>query len=109
MNKQEMCDKFATQLESWKVNFQRHSTYHIQIQIVHNFYPSKGSYYNSDSGERANYSSFESGDELIKWLSERDTGEAKEESFTVTEILEYLDDCENLVEAIVYFNNQKSI
>lgn len=108
MDKSKLCEMFVGKLKEWRVNHQVFNNgFHIQIQKVHNFYPTKQSYYNSESGHKCFYPAFKDGNDFLKWLSERTIETPKEKSFTVTEILEYLDDCETLDDAIIYFHNQK--
>lgn len=70
MDKINVCDGFAKKLSQFRINFKRCSHYHIQIQVQHNFYPSTGVYYNSESGERFKYKNFESAKDVLTFLSE---------------------------------------
>lgn len=54
MSKKTDCDSFEEFLKKHRLNYERHSDYHFQIQRIHNFYPSTGVYYNSDSGRKIN-------------------------------------------------------
>ena len=68
MSKLEKCNLFCDKLKAWRVNFDRHSDYHIQVQIQHNFYPSKGTYYNSVTGKKSFYPLFENVNEFQEFL-----------------------------------------
>ena len=67
------CDEFVEKLKSFRINFERHSIYHIQIQSQHNFYPSKGTYYNSESGAKFKYPNFKDSNDFLAFLSENVT------------------------------------
>ncbi len=54
-HKIKMCDRFAEKLESFRINSERHSLYHIQVQVQHNFYP----FYQITLNERPNRSTGE--------------------------------------------------
>lgn len=62
------CDDFEKILKNFRMNYKRHSTYHFQVQTVHNFYPSKGTYYNSKTGVNKTYPSFNDVNEFLIFL-----------------------------------------
>ena len=64
------CDDFEQQLKEYRINYKRYSTYHFQIQRQHNFYPTKKSYYNSESDEKFTHPTFKNNNELLAFLSE---------------------------------------
>ena len=70
-SKRKICDKFNDKLKELRINFIRHSVYHFQIQVEHNFYPTTEVYYNSRTGERCAYKQFETHSELMKFLREK--------------------------------------
>jgi len=64
------CEDFIEFLKNNRINHRvNNNGYHIQLQVQHNFYPSKGTYYNSASGKKFHYKKFESSSELLKFLS----------------------------------------
>lgn len=67
------CDDFCEMLKGFRINFERHSVYHVQIMIQHNFYPSKETYYNSESGVKMRYPQFKNANEVHEFLSENVT------------------------------------
>ena len=69
MNKIEICDNFSKLLDSFRINHRRCNPYHIQIQVQHNFYPSKKTYYNSESGKKFTYPDFKNVNEVTDFLS----------------------------------------
>ncbi len=62
-------DKFCEKLDGFRVNYRRHNPYHVQVQIEHNFYPCKRTYYNSETGKKFKYDDFETVGELMEFLS----------------------------------------
>lgn len=62
------CDDFEKLLKSLRISFERPSTYHFQIMTIHNFYPTKGTYYNSDTEKKKPYPKFKSHDQVMKFI-----------------------------------------
>lgn len=72
MSKIAKCNEFIKKLEDFRLNFHVFNKgYQIQIQIIHNFYPSTGSYYNSETGEKLFYPDFKDRNDLLKWIAKR--------------------------------------
>tara|TARA_R100000951_G_scaffold103090_2_gene95527 strand:- start:6179 stop:6448 length:270 start_codon:yes stop_codon:yes gene_type:complete len=63
------CDNFSQFLTENRI---RHNVfnngYHIQTQVQHNFYPSKGTYYNSESGKKFGYPKFKDVNAFLQFL-----------------------------------------
>ena len=78
MSKLDKCNDFANLLKSFKINFERHSEYHIQVQREHNFYPSNNTYYNSESGKKISIPKFKCSTEFLQFLSEHTQIELKD-------------------------------
>lgn len=106
--KKQLCQDFADQLKKWKINHEVFNDgIHIQIQRIHNFYPTKSSYYNTDTGEKTFYPKFKSNNELMLWLGERlSPMKLTENGFTLEYILETLEQCETLLEAKKHFQSK---
>ena len=68
MNKILATDKFEEKLKKWRINYIRHNPYHIQIQSVHNFYPSTRKYFNTETMEREIYPDFKDGQQLLEYM-----------------------------------------
>lgn len=105
-SKEIICDAFCNTLSNYRISFKRHNLYHVQIQGVHNFYPSKGTYYNSDTEHKCKFPEFKSHDDVVKFLRENGSGEM---DMTITypayKVVEILADCEDLEEAKEFFRN----
>ena len=55
----EKCKAFSEQLTAWRINHGVHNDgFHIQVQRFHNFYPSTGRYYNSQTKKNFIYKKF---------------------------------------------------
>lgn len=67
--KEVRCKNFSEFLTSIRINHKvNNNGYHIQVQVQHNFYPSKGSYYNSESTKKFRYPKFKSGDDFLEFI-----------------------------------------
>lgn len=55
MTKKEQVDQFSQGLTKIKVSHLRQSDYHVTVSHVHQFYPSKLSYYNTGTGKKSKY------------------------------------------------------
>lgn len=78
--------------------------YHLQIQLIHNFYPSTGTYYNSDTTHKSRYPEFKDGHEVLQWISGETPLNESNMIFTPEYICGILQDFDTIVEAINYFN-----
>lgn len=67
--KLERCVAFSDFLTENRINHRvLNGGYHIQVQQYHNFYPSKGSYYNPDTGKKFFYKKFKTIQEFYEFL-----------------------------------------
>ncbi len=99
MSKLKEVEDFCKFLKEHRIQYERPNDYHIQIQRVHNFYPSTTRYYNSDSGLKTAMPSYKDGNELLSFLAENtmvETGPKKHDGKTMasnaTNILEEAND-----------------
>jgi len=107
-SKTQLCQDFLDKLNKWKINHEVFNNgIHVQIQRIHNFYPTKRSYYNTETGEKSFYPNFKNNNELLLWLGERLTPmKLTENAFTLEFILETLEQCEDLEEAKRIFQSK---
>jgi len=68
MGKIEKCNAFADLLKSFNINFERHNEYHIQVQRIHNFYPSSNTYYNSETNCKGSIPEFKDSNSFLDFL-----------------------------------------
>lgn len=101
--KRQKCDDFCEMLDRFNISYVRHTPYHIQIQIQHNFYPSNHSYYNSGSGKKCRIPEFKDGNDVLMFLSTNVYASSSEARFKASEIVELLEGATNLESAINYF------
>lgn len=93
--------EFSETLNRFKINHVVHGKYHVQIQTVHNFYPTKGTYYNSETGKKFKYPEFKDVNEVLMFLGGNVTPEKT--TLGVDEIIDILEEQKDLVSAINYF------
>ena len=66
-----LCQDFIDKLKEWRVNHEVYNKgYHIQIQRIHNFYPSTRTYYNGDTGIKVVSIKFDTVEELYEFIRE---------------------------------------
>lgn len=69
MNKLELCDFFAEQLEYLDIKYSRYNNgFHFQIDTIHNFYPTKRTYYNSETGAKSHFRDFRTKDDFYSFI-----------------------------------------
>lgn len=71
LSKIQLCDKFEKKLSDWKIKFIRPTPYHIQVQKVHNFYPTKRKYHNSETMKVITYPKFKNVNDFLKFVGEQ--------------------------------------
>jgi len=109
MNKIELCERFSEQLKEWRISHQVFNRgFHIQVQVIHNFYPTKQSYYNSESDDKCFYPNWKDVNDFQKWLGQKTIQEPKEISLPISEIIKQLRDCDHLDDAVSYFYELKN-
>ncbi len=70
MEKLKKVKHFCKFLDVYRINYKQHNEYHIQVQRIHNFYPSNSTYYNSDSDNKTILPEFKDGNEFLKFLAD---------------------------------------
>lgn len=110
MNKIELCDFFQEQLEFFDVEHKRlNSGFHFQIQKEHNFYPTKRSYYNSQTGKKCHYPEFKNQKEFWIWIDQQSSERLVENAFTSKRILKILGECNTIEEAREHFKKLNNL
>ena len=105
-SKQIISDIFCEKLKSLRISYKRHNTYHVQVDSIHNFYPSRGTYYNSATEHKCKFPDFEKHSEVVDFLRENGATEIDMDiTYPAYKIVEILKDCEHLDDAIQFFNN----
>lgn len=67
--KNEKCKAFHQTLKNWRIShLVENQGYHFQVQIQHNFYPSKGIYWNSVSRKKFRYPKWKDVNEFLQFL-----------------------------------------
>lgn len=102
MKKYDLGVSFSKDLDKMKVSHRvLNNGYHIQVMVIHNFYPSKKTYYNSDTGRKCKYNEFKNQNELFDFLKE---DYIKPEVILSKEsVIKILNQCGDLKEAIMHF------
>ncbi len=94
---------FCELLKGFRINYILCNPYHVQVQVVHNFYPTKQKYYNSLTNERFIYPDFKNVNEFLKFLGDNVGDVVVEKRFKTSEIVDLLEGASNLESAIKYF------